>query len=283
MIRKKYRIMALAFVLAFSLFSFSACEDKDDATEESEYILETIEEQVLFDEAGVKVIAKSIVDTENYGKGIALTFENNNIKALTFDCKKMIINGIMAPDLFGDRVEAGGSVDIVGYFGSGMMNYIGIDNVGEIQLEFDCYDTVNYTSVYKSDLISVKTSEYENMDTEHSFDGEKLFEGYGLTIYGKMASDDIFDNAMLFYMENDSDKDLFLKSDGVTIDDVLNEYLYAFKVFSHSDKLFYLEFGGEEAEGEALEGTDFEMEFEVLEAGVATHIGETGPLKVSVK
>ena len=290
MIKRKYRIIALAMISALTLLNFSACKEKEEAssTEEpvatAEYVLETVEEQVLFDESGVKVIVNEIVDSETYGKGISLTFVNSTMKALTFDCKKMIINGVMAPDLFGDRVQSGESVDIVGYFGVGMLEYLGIDNIGEIQLQFDCYDTENYTSLYKSDLISVKTSEYENMDTEYEFDGEKLFEDYGLTIYGKMASDEIFEQALLLYIENDTDSEFMFKSDGLVINGVSNELVYAFTMCENSDKLYYLDFSEDDLEGNGItSGSVFELDFEIYDRADVSLVGKTGALKLNMQ
>lgn len=284
----KNKIVIWAMVSLVTLFSLSGCKEKDNNETTStpepteEYVLETIEEQVLFDEAGVKVTAKSIVDSANYGKGILFILENSTMKALTFDCKRLIINGVMAPDHFGDRVQAGGSVEMVGYFGSGMMDYLGIDNVGEIEVQFDCYDTVNYTSVYTSDVITIKTSEYENMDTEVDFDGEKVFEGSGINIYGKMADDDIFNQAMLFLIENTSEADLLFKSEGVTIDDEFNEYIYGFTMCDTCYKLYYLEFGDEENEEESV-GEKFEMAFEIYDRADASFICETGALELNMK
>lgn len=286
--RKKYGFVGLALLSAFVLTTFVACDGKetttDDNTSNEDYVLETIEEQVLFDEAGVKVIVNGMEDSATYGKGISLTFVNSTMKALTFDCKKMIINGVMSPDLFGERVQAGESVDMVGYFGTGMLEYLGVDNVGEVILQFDCYDTENYTSVYKSDMISVKTSEYERMDSEVEFDGEKLYEDNGLTIYGKMTSDDIFEQAMLLYIENDTDSEFLFKALGLTINDVFNEQGYAFTMCENCSKLFYLEFEADELESKGItSGSTFEIDFEVYDRADLSDVFETGPLKVNMK
>lgn len=287
--RKKYRAIGFALLSAVALLAFTACEENesgnntnDDNSETltEEYELETIEEQVLFDEAGVKVTVNSIVSSANYGKGIEFTMENTTDQALTFDCKKLIVNGIMTPDHFGDRVQPGDSTSAVAYFGTGMYEYLGIDNVGEIILQFDCYDA-DYKSVYKSDMISVKTSEYENMDTEVDFDGEKLYEGNGMTIYGKIARDDVFENALLYYIENDTDSEYLFKAEGLTINDVFNENIYGFTMCENSGKLYYLEFEPEVLEDEGItSGAVFEMDFMIADRADLTSIFETGPLEV---
>lgn len=294
MINKKYRILVLAGILTVSLFGFSACQKNEEKDIEEgqiqEYSLETIEEQVLFDESGVKVTANEMIASNDYGKGILLTFENNTDKTLTFDCKKMIINGIMAPELFGNRVNAGETSEMSAYFGTTMLEYLGIDNVGEIQIEFDCYTSDDYKSIYRSDLVSVKTSAYEEMDKNWEFDGEKLYEDNGIVIYGKMASDDVFSHAMLLYVENTTDSELLFKSNGITIDSEYVEYLYVFNVCEDSNKLFYLEFGDTDSEESTAEpepteelGTDYEMDFEIYDRAELSLIGNTGALKVSMK
>lgn len=302
--RKKYRVLALTLISAVTLLSVSACNEKEnlvdetsESSEKEEYVLETVEEQVLFDENGVSVIVNGLMDSPTYGKGVVLTFVNKTMKALTFDCKKMIVNGIMAPDLFGDRVQPGETVETGAYFGTALYDYLGIDNVGEIQFEFDCYDTEGYDSVYRSELVSVKTSAYDETDREVSFDGKKVFEGYGITIYGKMASDELFNQALLLYVENSTDKEFLFKADGVTIDGEFNEYLYPFSMDENANKLFYLEF----IENETLEastedvteapeekelefvGDEFIIEFEIYDRYDASYVGETGPIKLNMK
>lgn len=296
--RKKYRALALALISAVTLLSVSACNEKDNSDTETpeneEYVLETVEEQVLFNENGVSVIVNGLMDSPTYGKGVVLTFVNKTMKALTFDCKKMIVNGVMAPDLFGDRVQPGETVETGAYFGTAFYDYLGIDNVGEIQFEFDCYDTEGYDSVYRSELVSVKTSAYDEIDREVSFDGEKVFEDYGLTIYGKMASDELFNQALLLYVENSTDSEYLFKADGITIDGEYNEYLYPFTMDENSGKLFYLEFIEDETlettTDEATEETELEfvgdefiIDFEIYDRYDATYVGETGPIKLNMK
>lgn len=299
---KRYRVLALALISAVTMLNVSACKENDNSvsetpepTENEEYVLETVEEQVLFDEKGVSVIVNGLMDSPTYGKGVVVTFVNKTMKTLTFDCKKMIINGIMAPDLFGDRVQPGDSVEFGAYFGTALYDYLDIDNVGEIQFEFDCYDTVDYKSVYRSELISVKTSAYDEMDTEVSFDGKKVFEDYGVTIYGKMASDELFNQALLLYVENSTDKELLFKADGVTIDGEFNEFLYPFTMCENSNYLFYLEFLEEEeyveeTTGEPTEepelvfvGDEFIIDFEIYDRADVSLIGKTGPIKLNMK
>ena len=62
------KLIVPALLTAASLLSLTACKENKEVVSETpeataEYILETVEEQVLFDEAGVKVTVNGIVDS----------------------------------------------------------------------------------------------------------------------------------------------------------------------------------------------------------------------------
>ena len=132
------------------------------------------------------------------------------------------------------------------------------------------------------------------MDDEVSFDGEKLFEGHGLTFYGKTANDELFNHAIVLYVENSTDSEFLFKADGVTIDGVSNECTYPFTICENSSTLFYLEFGHEYSETEDSEsvtenpddssiGEEYEIEFEIYDRADVSLVGKTGVMKLNMK
>lgn len=287
--RKLFCIIALSAAISML---FAACgkatkntETESDVADNSqsaeEVVLETVEEQVLVDEFGLKVTLNSLTYSETYGKGAILTFENNSLKTLTFNCKKMMINGIMTPDLFGERLQSGESTTVTGYFGSAMFDYIGIDNVGEITFVFDFFDQ-DYESVYTSEDIVVQTSAYDSMDTEIEFDGEKVYEGYGMTIYGHIAHDDVFENAMVLYIDNDADVDYLFRADGMSINGEYHEDMYSTDVRKHSGRLAYVEFSEDmlnELGVESLE--EIQIQYHVYDRDNAEVLGTTDIMTIT--
>jgi len=253
--------------------------EKEEATQTSQPKIETIEEQVLFDENGVKVTAVDIVETENYGKGMVFRCENNTMQAVIFNCKKYLVNDISTPDLFGDQVLPGETLDITGYFGSGLYDYLDIDNVGKVTVLFDCFipTETDSKSIYTSEEIDIKTSAYENMDIEHSFDGEEMFSDYGLTFYGNISKDDVLQNAACLLVVNESDSEFILKGEGATVNGTYNEGLIVETINANSTRFIFYDYSDEGA----ADLESFEIEYEVYDRGKAAIIGETGAIKIN--
>ena len=67
----------------------------------------TIEEQVLFEQDGLKVTATEYVVDSIWGDGIKLLIENNGTSDIGLGCNALIVNDYMITDLFSTTVAAG--------------------------------------------------------------------------------------------------------------------------------------------------------------------------------
>ena len=61
---------------------------------------ESINEQVLVDQDGIKITATEYVTDSIWGDGIKLLVENNSAKDYTIGCDALIVNDYMITDLF---------------------------------------------------------------------------------------------------------------------------------------------------------------------------------------
>lgn len=290
MIKSFRRLICASLVLILSCTLFSACnkDNRDDVepTKTDDTVFnETVEEQVLVDEAGVKVVLKELTYNETYGKGMILSLENNTIQSLMFDCKHIIVNDHMANNLFGELLVPGESKDMIAYLDTNLWEYIGINSVGEIVLQFDFYDSTSFDSLLKTDYIEIQTSEYDNMITEADFGGEKLYEGNGLTIYGRYAEDDdLFESAVLLYIQNDADVEYLLSAESVTINGVVGGNLVIHDVCEGRKSLFAIEFDKAELSEYGIdEIEEIELELEILDRTIAEIIDTTGVMTISVE
>lgn len=68
---------------------------------------ESINEQVLVDQDGIKITATEYVTDSIWGDGIKLLVENNSAKDYTIGCDALIVNDYMITDLFSADVAAG--------------------------------------------------------------------------------------------------------------------------------------------------------------------------------
>ena len=68
---------------------------------------ESINEQVLVDQDGIKITATEYVTDSIWGDGIKLLVENNSARDYTIGCDALIVNDYMITDLFSADVAAG--------------------------------------------------------------------------------------------------------------------------------------------------------------------------------
>ena len=79
---------------------------------------ESINEQVLVDQDGIKITATEYVTDSIWGDGIKLLVENNSAKDYTIGCDALIVNDYMITDLFSADVAAGKKSNEVMYLSS---------------------------------------------------------------------------------------------------------------------------------------------------------------------
>ena len=133
---KKFKVLALCLVM--SLFAMMALGSGSDSSSEKKDIVAsdstsstdtadssdsaatdtkteetssasavTIEEQVLFEQDGLKVTATEYVVDSIWGDGVKLLIENDGTSDIGLGCNALIVNDYMITDLFSTTVAAG--------------------------------------------------------------------------------------------------------------------------------------------------------------------------------
>mgnify|MGYP000808395303 FL=1 len=117
---------------------------------------ESINEQVLVDQDGIKITATEYVTDSIWGDGIKLLVENNSAKDYTIGCDALIVNDYMITDLFSADVAAGKKSNEVMYLSSTELKAAGIDTVGQIEMYFHAYDS-NWDNLFKNVYSKLET------------------------------------------------------------------------------------------------------------------------------
>ena len=163
---------------------------------------ESINEQVLVDQDGIKITATEYVTDSIWGDGIKLLVENNSAKDYTIGCDALIVNDYMITDLFSADVAAGKKSNEVMYLSSTELKAAGIDTVGQIEMYFHAYDS-NWDNLFKNVYSKLETSEFANMDTTPNDEGQELYNANGVRIVGKTVDENSFwGTAILLYIVN---------------------------------------------------------------------------------
>lgn len=192
--------------------------DGATVTEESSTSDITIDEQVLFEQDGLKVTATEYVTDSVFGDGIKLLIENNGSTDVGLGCNALIVNDYMISDLFSSTVAAGKKDYETLSLSSSGLKAAGIENVGQIEIYFHTFDADSYMTISDIDCVTIKTSAYDIMDSTPNDSGQELYNADGIRIVGKYVDENSFwGAAVLLYIENNSGKNKVIQCDDMSI------------------------------------------------------------------
>lgn len=192
--------------------------DEATVTEESSTSDITIDEQVLFEQDGLKVTATEYVVDSIWGDGVKLLIENDGSTDIGLACTALIVNDYMISDLFSSTVAAGKKDYETLSLSSSGLKAAGIENVGQIEIYFHTFDADSYMTISDIDCVTIKTSAYDIMDSTPNDSGQELYNADGIRIVGKYVDENSFwGAAVLLYIENNSGKNKVIQCDDMSI------------------------------------------------------------------
>ena len=245
----------------------------------------TIEEQVLLDEKNVVITAKEYVEDSIWGEGIKLNIENNSGKDLTVGCSALIVNNYMITDLFSSQVAAGKKANETMYLSSSQLEAAGIESVGQVEIYFHIYDSNTMDKYYDSNCVTIKTSEYDNMDTTVDDSGVELYNKNGIRIIGKTVDEDSFwGMGILLYCENKSGKNIGISVDDVSVNGYMMNTLFSTTVYSNKMALDDITLLASELEENGITSIDdVELKFKIFNPDTYSTIDESDVVTFSTK
>ena len=210
-------------------------DEKDNGNNktETEDSVPTIEENVLFEYYGLAVTAKELVNNTLLGAGIKVNIENNSDKDYSIGIEQAIVNNCMITDLFSCTVAAGKKANDTIYLSSSDLKASGIENIGQIELYFYIYNPTTYERIYETDCITIKTSDYDTMDTTIEDAGHILYNDNGIKIVGKYVDEyKLLGKAIVLYIVNDREENITVSCNDISINGYMVTPLFSCTVYS---------------------------------------------------
>lgn len=228
---------------------------------------ESINEQVLVDQDGIKITATEYVTDSIWGDGIKLQVENNSAKDYTIGCDALIVNDYMITDLFSADVAAGKKSNEVMYLSSTELKAAGIDTVGQIEMYFHAYDS-NWDNLFKNVYSKLETSEFANMDTTPNDEGQELYNANGVRIVGKTVDENSFwGTAILLYIENTSGQNVGINVDNMSINGYMMTPLFSTTVYDGKKSIDDITIMSSDLEANGITSVDqVELKFHIYNA-----------------
>ena len=228
----------------------------------------TISEAVLVDEAGVKIIAKSLATDGFFGPEIKLLIENNSGKDLTFQCRNASVNGYMVETMMSVDVVNGKKANDSLTFMESDFEACGIEAIADIEIAFHIFDMAEWETYLDTDAIQIKTSVADTFEYTYDDSGDLAYEGNGIKIVVKGLAEDesLFGPSIVVYIENTGDKDVTVQTRDVSINGFMVDAMFSCDVVAGKravDTITFMESDLEENEITAIE--DVELSFHVFD------------------
>lgn len=244
-----------------------------------------IDEQVLLTWNDLTITATKYVTDSIWGDGVKVLLENKGTKDLGVSCNALIVNNYMISDLFSSTVAAGKKANETIYLSSSDLEAAGIENVGQIEFYFHIYDSSSYSTLHDSEGIVLKTSAYDQMDTEPNDLGTELYNKNGIRIVGKFVDEDSFwGTAVLLYIENTSKENVTVTCEDMSINGfMVTPYFYS-TVYANKmamDTITILSSDLEDNDISTVE--EIELKFRITNSDSYRKIDETDPIAFSAK
>lgn len=290
----------VATVLCLSIFAMMAMgsgsskeEDKDivasgdsDSSTKKDAGAKTpsIEEQVILDQAGIKITAKEYTTDSIWGDGIQLLVENNSDTDYTIGCDALIVNDYMITDLFVCDIAAGKKANETMNLSSTELKAAGIDSVGKIEIYLHAYDS-SFNYAFKDAYSEIQTSEYANMDTTPNDAGTELYNANGIRIVGKTVDENSFwGTAILLYCENTSGRNVGISVDNMSINGFMISPAFSATVYDGKKAIDDITVFLSELEENGIESIEeVELKFHIYDANTYDTIADSDPITFSAQ
>lgn len=290
--KKKSKI--LVTMLCLSLFAIMALGSGSSGSDDTKEIVATsnepktsvtIEEQELINQDGIVITAKEYVTDNIWGDGIKLVLENNSDKTVTIGCNALIVNNYMITDLFVAEVAPGKKSNEVMYLSNTELKAAGIDTVGQVEIYFHVYDSASYDNIFDSGCVTIKTSEFANMDTTPEDMGTELYNENGIRIVGKAVDENSFwGTAILLYCENTSGKNVGISVEEMSINGFMMSPLFSTIIYDQKMSLDEITVLSTELETNGIdEIEEVELKFHIYDVDSYNTIADSEPIKFTAK
>ena len=202
-------------------------ESDDEITEEEMYI--DIEEQVLLEESGIKITAKSL----EYGTSsidLKILIENNSETNATVQVDYSAINNIMMDPMISADIAAGKKVnDTISFSVSDFESY-GIEAISYIEISFRCFNSDSWDDIFTSDLIELKTNAYGLYEQTYYTDGALMVDNKGIKVVAKGIDEDWLGPVLKLYIENNTDSVIIVQSRDLSINGFMMNPIFSCEI-----------------------------------------------------
>lgn len=236
---------------------------------EAETVETNIEQQVIYDEKGIKVTALSLDYPSFGGPELKLLIESTSSKTITVQCRNLSVNGVMIDSVFSCEVAAGKKANDTLSFSSSDLKKANITTIKDIEFNLHFYDSDSIMDSYDSNTIKLTTNADASFVQTYDDSGTVAVDKNGIKIIvKKVENTGSFLGAEIYvYIENNSDKDVMIQTRDVSLNGFMVDPIFSSDICAGKKAYDTISFLDSALEDNGIEEiTDLELYFHVCEA-----------------
>lgn len=245
----------------------------------------TIDEQVLVDQDGVKITATEMENDSIFGMGINLLIENSTDKDIMVKSSALIVNDYMISELLYSDIAAGKKANETMSLASNALEAAGIKNIGQIEIYFVVSDADSYDTIFSSDCVTIKTSDFDKMVIQTMDDGKELVNQDGIRIVANYVDENSFWGAgVLLFIENKSGKNVSIDCEEMSINGFMVSPLFSSTVYDGKMAVSTITIFKSDLEDNKITSVDeIEVTFKAYDLSTFDTVFETDPIVFAAK
>jgi len=245
---------------------------------------DSIEEQVILDEQGVKITAKALDKNGVMGPAIKLLIENESGQDVTVQTRNASVNGYMVDTMLSADVVNGKKSNESLVFSSGDLKNAGISTIADMEFSFHVFETSSWKDIFDSDQIQIKTSAADTYEYAFDDSGEVAYEGDGIkvVIKGLNTEDSILGPGLVVYISNESDNAITVQARDVSVNGFMLDPIFSSEVMAGKHALDSVTFMSSQLTENDIENIeDIELSFHIFDTKSWDTIKDTDTVKIT--
>lgn len=205
-----------------------------DSTTTTEDTAVTLDETVIYDENDIKITATGLKEDGLLGPELNLLIENNSTQNITVQPEYCLVNGYMMYGLMSSDVAVGKKNNDTLDFSRSTLQECGIDQIADIRLKLTVSDGDSWTTLFKTDELSLQTSAAGSYTQTYDDSGEVIYDTNGIKVVAKSAGDDFLGKGVTFYLENNTDQHIVVNGENISVNGYMMTDLFYADLAPHS-------------------------------------------------
>lgn len=246
----------------------------------------SVDEQVLLDRNGVKVVLKDFIPEGDYGPTLKILVENNSNEAVSVRTLSVVVNGVMQDAYFYCDVPKGKKVNDELEIDQRDLDIAGIEVIKDIELRFEVHNTDTWDTYFESDPIVITTTADPSYVQKYDDSGFVAVDQNGIKIVMKKVQVENSDNGadIYVYIENNSSQNITVQVKEMSINGYMIDPIFSCDVLAGKKAYDIITFLENELEKNDISSIDeIELSFDIFDTLTFETILESDAVVINFK